>query len=96
MANEVGIALLVCGFLGHKFGEKPVPVRTGLGRTTKWQDELGNPIAYWAHRCERCHRLRPTPESLDEANKLEDEIDEAMNGTRAQYGLKPIDWRGWI
>lgn len=96
-SDPVGLApKAFCEMFGHKFKDEPVPVHTGLGRFTKWKDELGNPIAYWALQCERCHGLRPTPESLDEANKLEDELGAAMNADRARYGLKPIDWRGWV
>lgn len=87
---------LICRVVGHKTKGQPVrPV--GSSRGTKMHDEFGKPldwpIAFHMRVCKICGRHQPISE--DDARRqreLNDYINEAMNGSRRQYGLGWLDF----
>ena len=80
----------ICKIFGHNLPDTVTPVYAFTG---KWKDEHGNAICYRCRICRRCKKRTPaTPEDEIEKAKKTAEISAVMNGSRAQYGLKPIDW----
>ncbi len=70
-----------CGIFGHKSSGTSTPIYCNAG------------IAYHADVCPRCFKRNPVS-TEDAAKKARNDayVSSVMNGSRAQYGLKPISW----